>query len=181
MKKLIFCAIGIASTLAGCATLESPLRGLNSNLTVFTSAKGSQYFVLDQDPIVLTKQLLEQAQELDREQRPIGVPITWSLSKNSEWKFAEKDGVEFLPPPNLDVPGIGEIEKALSGFVNFNDIRNLSNPRGLVSGCQAVGTDGLTYKCLIKVKPEQEVRFKYKIHLVNSKGESKIIDPNMMN
>jgi hypothetical protein len=186
MRKTAIAAVTALSCLSGCTTisiLDNPLRGLKPQLTELVSATGQRTLVLDQDPIVITSAILLAGNEkaLIGDRSFTGVPIVWTISESSPWRFSAKDGIKFLVPPALSVERLADLQKLLAGFVNFSEIAALTDPTGLIDGCRPVDEKMLSYKCLVNISDKQKTRFKYSIHLINKDtGEEKTIDPNAM-
>jgi hypothetical protein len=186
MRKFALAAVAGLTFISGCTTvsiLDNPLRGLKPQLTELVTSNGERFLVLDQDPIVITSEFLLAGKEtaVIGNRSFTGVPIVWTISEKSPWRFSAEDGIKFLAPPAIALEDLAYLQKLFAGFVNFSDIAATTDPSGRIAGCRPVDEKLLSYKCLVNIPDKQKARFKYSIHLINKDtGEERTIDPNAM-
>lgn len=150
-------------------------------ITVVKSASGIFVPILDQEPLVLTSDILTATRATDPATGKMGLAIVWTIDPNSGWEFEPEKGIVFETPPKVP-PEISK-QYGLGPYITFDD------PANAIFGCRNAGSP-TKYSCQLgaytaagKLNAEPGVgrQFKYTIHLRQAADQSRKIslDPKL--
>ncbi|MEY4751446.1 MAG: hypothetical protein RIQ60_3660 [Pseudomonadota bacterium] len=108
-------------------------------LSIVSAGNGAPALVLDQEPLVITREALASKPVVDERNGKSGVAIVWSLDPASGWEFLPDAGIVFEAPPQVP----DEIAKRydIARYIRFD------SAEGLIYGCRRLDNTS-QFRCL---------------------------------
>ena len=155
----VLLAVSACSSIMGHHGKATPkaLQPTAPSIAIVESASGKPAMVLDQEPLVLTKEALAVRPITDPVTGKTGIPIVWTIDPKAGWEFDPERGIVFETPPQ--VPADISKRYGLEKFITFD------NPENDIFGCRRLD-DPTKYQCLTtSVTSTVYKQFKYSLHL----------------
>ncbi len=131
-------------------------------INIVESASGKPALILNQEPLVLTKEALTTKPITDPVTGRTGIPILWSIDLAAGWEFMPENGIVFETPPKVPEDIVKRYD--LARFIVFDD------PSNLVFGCRRL-EQSTQYRCLVSPEVSSVYKdLKYTVRVRNIKN-----------
>ena len=142
-------------------------------LSIVSAGNGAPALVLDQEPLVLTREALAGTPVRDERSGKSGIAIVWSLDPASGWEFLADNGIVFETPPQVP----DEIAKRydIARYIHFD------SAEGLIHSCRRLD-NGTQFRCLTGQESAPTLRdLKYTVRVRNKANPTQQItlDPRV--